>query len=934
MAFFKRVDRIPDYVRWSERDLFDAVHAGNKEHVDKILNTREDWRDVQNEWGRTPFLVACTHGNVQLADSLVARGCNVLAKDKNGDGALALATMYGQLIIVASLVNRLGIDVNETHQNNYTSLHWAARNNRLGVAEFLIEKGANINARNKFGETPFLVASGRRNVNMVYVLLEAGCDIYAKNNRGNGPLAVAIENRLVNMIKLLVNGFGMDVNETHDKGYTSLHLATNLNNVDIVKFLIIDSGANIEAKDQWNRTPFLIAVCHGYNTLVELLASRGCNVKATNSEGAGALDLACIWGHAETVEVLLSKGFFTDGCAALHVAAQNGFDRIVSLLISGGADIEARDEWGCTPFLTAVEFGQDKVTEVLMKGGCNVFARTKKGECALDLTITGGRLDLLKGFIAAGLNLGQLTQETRRFLEQTAVQNKMAAEYLIEILLLQANCLLIDWNLTTLYKKDLVSVLGSIDAAQSAKFEQERDEARRDKEIAIVEMQQAAETMKREHERERAKFAIERDHLTATLSEMTKEKELEKERNDCLEEQVAEHRLAEDKHLKEKNHLTEERDHLKTIVKELRTFAQQRDQTLLGDIESARQNGERLQRECAELAAERDRLTERNRLLRDCKEETEKNLHRAQEYENLLSIPPSDVRITDIKLGSGGYGEVKVGHWRGCTVAVKEFYEALEGECYLKLFQQEMAVISHVRHPNIVSLCGVTTQSGTPLRIITELLEGSISDVYLAALRAKRPLCVREQVDLAVGFTSGIAYLHQLRPNAILHGDIRSTNVLVTILMEAKVCDLGAARFKGASLSGGPLSGEYLAPERTQADSRESQKGNTTMADVYSLGVTVIELMIGKSPARTRRYDQLANVCHPQINRLAMRMIEKDLSLRPSAEYCLAMLQRVQKSDEEYAACPLKRMVRGKLYGDGHLTLVDRPWPHVNRPNI
>ena len=58
----------------------------------------------------------------------------------------------------------------------------------------------------------------------------------------------------------------------------------------------------------------------------------------------------------------------------------------------------------------------------------------------------------------------------------------------------------------------------------------------------------------------------------------------EKERNDCLEEQVAEHRLAEDKHLKEKNHLTEERDHLKTIVKELRTFAQQRDQTLLGDI--------------------------------------------------------------------------------------------------------------------------------------------------------------------------------------------------------------------------------------------------------------------------------------------------------------------------------------------------------------
>ena len=184
-------------------------------------------------------------------------------------------------------------------------------------------------------------------------------------------------------------------------------------------------------------------------------------------------------------------------------------------------------------------------------------------------------------------------------------------------------------------------------------------------------------------------------------------------------------------------------------------------------------------------------------------------------------------------------------------MAVKTFYECLDTDYYLNLFKQEIAICTRARHPNIVFLCGVTTVNDTPLRIVTELLEGSLSDVIRASVRCEQPLSLREQIDLASGMTAGISYLHQLGPDGILHGDIRSTNVVVTSVMEAKICDLGAARFAQVSLSAGPLSPEYLAPERSPEKGHGVR--NTKMADVYCLGVTLIELMIGQHPVVSRR---------------------------------------------------------------------------------
>ena len=226
------------------------------------------------------------------------------------------------------------------------------------------------------------------------------------------------------------------------------------------------------------------------------------------------------------------------------------------------------------------------------------------------------------------------------------------------------------------------------------------------------------------------------------------------------------------------------------------------------------------------------------------------------------------------------YLEVRVGYWRGCPVAIKIFSEFLNTDNSLRLFQEEIAVCNRIRHPNIVSPCGETTEKNERLRIITELLEGSLSDVIIAARRSKWLLSLREQIDLAFGMTAATTYLHELRSNGVVHGNIRSSNVVVTALMTT---------FAQVSLSTVPLSAsQYSAPEQGSVLYQGTQ-----MTEVRSLGVTLAELMTGEEPVASQRFEQASIVGHPLVKKMCLQMISIDPSVRPTAHECLDTLERV-----------------------------------------
>ncbi|XP_065841516.1 uncharacterized protein [Oscarella lobularis] len=286
------------------------------------------------------------------------------------------------------------------------------------------------------------------------------------------------------------------------------------------------------------------------------------------------------------------------------------------------------------------------------------------------------------------------------------------------------------------------------------------------------------------------------------------------------------------------------------------------------------------------------------------------------QFMNVLSIGADHVRLTYEKLGSGAYADVIIGQWHGMPVAVKKFHDLITTQRTIPTFRREVLTASRLHHPNIIRVCGAVMEDGIPFQIVSELLEGSVSEVIDAAHSSPCYLSHYEQLSIVVQMTSAIAYLHGLQPRPYVHADIRPTNVLVTRDMKVKVADLGAAHLVESSKSAGPLSRQYLAPERMPPTLGHS----SLPSDVYSLGVSLIEIFTGVDPDPEERNRQLSQISnrHP-LHRICFRMIsdQDKIADRPTSAECLAILIREVEELARSGVPAIKRMVKGKFEGEG-----------------
>ncbi|CAO2208219.1 unnamed protein product [Urochloa humidicola] len=197
-------------------------------------------------------------------------------------------------------------------------------------------------------------------------------------------------------------------------------------------------------------------------------------------------------------------------------------------------------------------------------------------------------------------------------------------------------------------------------------------------------------------------------------------------------------------------------------------------------------------------------------------------------------------------IGRGGFGNVYKGVLRdGAEVAVKRFKNcSAAGDA---AFAHEVEVVASVRHVNLVALrgyCIATTQrEGHQRMIICDLMHnGSLHDHLFGAGECQMAWPVRQRI--AVGMARGLAYLHRGAQPAIIHRDIKASNILLDDEFEAKVADFGLAKFAPEGMThvstrvAGTLG--YVAPEYALYGQL------TEKSDVYSFGVVLLELLSGK----------------------------------------------------------------------------------------
>ncbi|KAL6640663.1 hypothetical protein ACP70R_021786 [Stipagrostis hirtigluma subsp. patula] len=197
-------------------------------------------------------------------------------------------------------------------------------------------------------------------------------------------------------------------------------------------------------------------------------------------------------------------------------------------------------------------------------------------------------------------------------------------------------------------------------------------------------------------------------------------------------------------------------------------------------------------------------------------------------------------------MGKSTYGTVyKATLEDGSLVAVKRLREKItKGH---KEFEAEAAVLGKIRHPNLLALRAYYLgPKGEKLLVFDYMPKGSLS-AFLHARAPNTPVDWTTRMRIAKGTARGLAYLHD--DMSIVHGNLTSSNVLLDDDSNPKIADFGLSRLMTAAANSNVLAAAgalgYRAPELSKL-----KKANAK-TDVYSLGVIMLELLTGKSPADT-----------------------------------------------------------------------------------
>jgi eukaryotic-like serine/threonine-protein kinase len=236
-------------------------------------------------------------------------------------------------------------------------------------------------------------------------------------------------------------------------------------------------------------------------------------------------------------------------------------------------------------------------------------------------------------------------------------------------------------------------------------------------------------------------------------------------------------------------------------------------------------------------------------------------------------------------LGSGGFGTVYLAHdtWIDKKVAIKVPHR--QGMDFGELLR-EPRLLASVNHPNIVAITTAEKQDNV-FFIVMEYVQGETLENIIAL---QGPLELNRALDFTCQICNAVDHAHR---QGVIHRDLRPANVLVSESDVAKVADFGTSRYLEIAAHGTTVIGSppYMAPEQFH--------GKAVFAsDIYSLGVTMYQMLTGELPYDTPApadLDKLMSgelVTAPRLKNPSIPKAINDIVMRAMAPDVTARYQR------------------------------------------
>jgi ankyrin repeat protein len=376
-----------------------AVHRNDLEMADLLLRGGASVRTA-NRYGVQPLVLAAANGNAAIAERLLAAGADP-ATSLNGETVLMTAARSGSVDTAALLVDR-GAEINAKESwRGQSALMWAAAEGHVDVVRMLIRRGANIHDRSKVGFTALLFAARQGQIDTAMALLDAGANpddalqgVAANTTAGSGPATpqvgvnaflIAAGNAHYQLATLFLER-GADPNAA-PRGWSALHQVSWVRKAGV-------AGSNNPAppgSGSMDSLEFVrTLVLYGADIEARVTKRPPAGVTGLNMVGATPFLLAARTADAEYMKLLADLGANPlaaneDGTTALMIAAGVGTYapgedpgtepevlEAVQLALALGNDINAVDYKGETAMHGAAAKHAPSVVRYLAQSGARI----------------------------------------------------------------------------------------------------------------------------------------------------------------------------------------------------------------------------------------------------------------------------------------------------------------------------------------------------------------------------------------------------------------------------------------------------------------------------------------------------------------------------------------------------------------------------------